>query len=441
MSRGLGFVFLTIMGIECCSRGGPAATAGPPKHHDNIWKACQEGCLDSVKSAISENPEAMNTPGPIDQVPPLHWAALNGHLEVCRYLLESGAAVNQLGGDQWSTALHWAACRGQIGVMSVLIEKGADFTSLRDQQGYLPIHIAAQHGQTFSLLYLISLSKKEMINVPDLNGRTPLIWASYRGHDEVTFVLLGEGASVDQKDRSGSTALHWASIKGNAVIVKQLLAAGANPHEPDEDGKSAIDLAKEKAWPWINQVLKETGHRPVTDRQQQQTADLESGLLQERKQPRKWLPERFFKPLLDDSSLKFLLGRILPPLIALVFFYVVAYSFNIFVGIGLGLLLIGAARALYFLIQPVSDLQHDKSLAVLNSLHHTVLVLSSLVNIFVFIPSGTSAKITLGVIQICSIGVIYLLVLVEKMDAGRIGQPKSEEELHSVRIMTTIVCT
>lgn len=42
-------------------------------------------------------------------VTPLHWAAINAQIPVCRWLLDNGAEVDPVGGDLRATPLQWAA--------------------------------------------------------------------------------------------------------------------------------------------------------------------------------------------------------------------------------------------------------------------------------------------------------------------------------------------
>jgi len=383
--------------------------------------------VELVTEILGSEPEAANRPGPVDQVPPLHWAALNGHTAVCQLLLDSGAAINQLGGDHWSAALHWAACRGQVGTMTLLVRRGADFMSLRDQQGYLPIHIAAQHGQTFALLYLLAAARTGHVDVPDLHGRSPLIWAAYRGHDEAIQVLLDEGAQPAIKDKSGSSALHWASAKGCAQVIRLLLAAGADPHDPDGEGKSSIDHAREKRWPWFDALLKDFGVSSGT----KSTTDLESGELVASTGERRWLPERLFRPLLDERSLKLVLGRVVPPITFLTCFYVACYAFNFVIGIALAIAISGGCQGLYMLLLPKSR-HNDPKVPVLNSVHYTINAALAAIAILVFAPLQTSSIFFIGLL-LMNIGVAsVLLYKAQANDPGRVGKPKSDEERHKV---------
>src|SRR5262249_41050574 len=64
----------------------------------------------------------------------LVWAAVNGHRETARWLLDRGAGVNRrstFGGPthgQDVTALHLAAQCGNAGIARLLLERGADPT-------------------------------------------------------------------------------------------------------------------------------------------------------------------------------------------------------------------------------------------------------------------------------------------------------------------------
>lgn len=52
------------------------------------------------------------------------------------------------------------------------------------------------------------------VNMKDVNGSTPLHWASSNGNTDVVSFLLEKGAIVDDKNRNGTTPLSLASFNG-----------------------------------------------------------------------------------------------------------------------------------------------------------------------------------------------------------------------------------
>ena len=83
---------------------------------------------------------------------PLIYAALYGHVEVVRLLLEGGANPDRANADQ-RTALHFAASNGMLEVCLLLLDWGAKVDSV-DKWKNTPLHDAA--GQEhFSVVKLL----------------------------------------------------------------------------------------------------------------------------------------------------------------------------------------------------------------------------------------------------------------------------------------------
>jgi ankyrin repeat protein len=67
------------------------------------------------------------------------------------------------------------------------------------------------------------------VNTPGLWGRTPLLFASVRGHLEVVRWLLEHGADVSAKDADDDfTSLHLAARYGRFETVRTLLKYNAD---------------------------------------------------------------------------------------------------------------------------------------------------------------------------------------------------------------------
>jgi hypothetical protein len=67
-------------------------------------------------------------------------------------------------------------------------------------------------------------------NQADVNGATPLHWASMRGSDKCVLALVENGASLNAKDSAGKTPLDIAIANSFKTIIREL-EAEKSPHK------------------------------------------------------------------------------------------------------------------------------------------------------------------------------------------------------------------
>ena len=119
-------------------------------------------------------------------------AARNGHLDICRLLIDKGAQVNAIDSGG-CTPLHLAAWKGHIEILRPLCDRGADIEA-RNQDGSRPLHYAVKYGH-FPIM-------KELIEV--------------------------RNAGINARDDDGWTALREARHSNKAYIVSYLFSHGGN---------------------------------------------------------------------------------------------------------------------------------------------------------------------------------------------------------------------
>ncbi|NWI15695.1 INVS protein, partial [Crypturellus soui] len=171
----------------------------------------------------------------------LHAAALSGHVNTVKLLLEHNAQVDAL--DVMKHTPLFRACEmGHKEVIQTLIKGGAR-VDLVDQDGHSPLHWAALGGNADVCQILIE--NKINPNVQDYAGRTPLQCAAYGGYINCMVVLLENNADPNIQDKEGRTALHWLCNNGYLDAIKLLLGFDAFPNhmENSEERYTPLDYA------------------------------------------------------------------------------------------------------------------------------------------------------------------------------------------------------
>ena len=77
----------------------------------------------------------------------LHVAAREGHEDVVKLLVSSGAEVNLQDEDDYSP-LHYACMEGHIAVATILLGSGANAKARADEDGFTPLHIAVKSSSS-----------------------------------------------------------------------------------------------------------------------------------------------------------------------------------------------------------------------------------------------------------------------------------------------------
>ncbi|CAG8612278.1 723_t:CDS:2 [Cetraspora pellucida] len=221
-----------------------------------IHQASRQGILHIVKTMI-ENGYAKATDRDTDNVTPLHFAVINNHVTVAKYLIDNGAEIDAYGGDLIATPLHWASRNGHLPSVTLLINHSAN-PCLRDSQGFDCLHLAVHSSNPMLVLYFICLDMA--IDTQDSSQHTPLMWAAYQCDSLIVDILIRFGASLTKVNNTQLTPLHFAAMKSDKMCLRKLMEAGASINAKDENGKTPLDIVKEvKAIDKWNKAINETG--------------------------------------------------------------------------------------------------------------------------------------------------------------------------------------
>lgn len=157
----------------------------------------------------------------------LHIAAENSMNDLAgKIISDSEIDINQVN-DYGYTALHFSVEKQNEDLLELLLNNSAD-PNIANKEGYAPIHRAAANNNLQIIELLISQTN---VNVQDVNGNTPLIYAVGQQSYDASQLLLENGADVNVANNQGVTPLANAVMFGDIRMVELLLANKADVNQ------------------------------------------------------------------------------------------------------------------------------------------------------------------------------------------------------------------
>jgi uncharacterized protein len=169
----------------------------------------------------------------------IKWCAYHGDVSAIKFLLSRGESLKSLGEN---SDLNGAVFHGHPQLVEYLISEGADVNWPMPDTGESPLHSALctadrkRHDLVLKIL-LTNAANPNCVTKPavetdafmrDIRTRaeTPLHRAAAFGTEETIKLLLDAGARVDVKDMNGDSPLTWASWHLRPRPILRLLCYG-----------------------------------------------------------------------------------------------------------------------------------------------------------------------------------------------------------------------
>jgi ankyrin repeat protein len=199
----------------------------------NILQRIADGRTDLVFDYLAQGHPAKSADR--GGTPLIHWCSYYGDVSGMRFLLANGETLASLGPN---LSLDGAAFHGHWELCQFLIENGADANRADPDTGETPLHAALckANRPKYDLVVKVLLgsgAKPNCATRPNVEtggfmrdcrtkGETPLHRAAAFGTEEAIQLLLDAGAILDAKDMNGETPLSWASwhLRPAAILRK-----------------------------------------------------------------------------------------------------------------------------------------------------------------------------------------------------------------------------
>ena len=199
----------------------------------NVLQRIADGRTDLVFEYVSEGHPANSTDP--HGVALIKWCAYYGDVSAVRFLGAEGEPLESLGEN---LGLNEAAFHGHWQLCEFLIANGADVNHSQPITGETPLHLALckANRPVYDLVVKVLLANganPNCVTRPDAEtdafmrdcrtkAETPLHRAAAFGTEDAVQLLLDAGAIVDAKDMNGDSPLTWASwhLRPDSVLRK-----------------------------------------------------------------------------------------------------------------------------------------------------------------------------------------------------------------------------
>jgi len=233
-----------------------------------IMVACSVGDDDQVRAILCRDPVSVRyttTSG----VTPLSLAIEHGHLDICRLLLDKGAALNSDFGLYQTSALSWAIKHRRMDIARLLAERNASLLHL-NAWGWSPIFYlwpeTHRHASSKPFLNLLrSLGEFDFAHqgVVDKEGYSVLTRCAVYGTPEDVLTLIKYGVDPFEREANCNwTVLHrvvYFGVEDMFFALFPMFEQEFGVDIPDAGGRSLLHLAVESSSSAIIRHLLEHG--------------------------------------------------------------------------------------------------------------------------------------------------------------------------------------
>lgn len=183
----------------------------------------------------------------------LHLAVECNQKEMTEFLIQKGLDVNK--NTEWGySPLELAVEYDCVDAASVLLENGVKVETKTDDIKHrgrgTALHFAIKCG-SYNMIKFLCEKHKELANIPNFEGDTPLHLLSYKVFEPkllgnlkaVVSLLAKSGADLNAKNVLGDMPLHIAVARDFTTMVEALIENNCEVNALNDDGESPLYLA------------------------------------------------------------------------------------------------------------------------------------------------------------------------------------------------------
>ena len=242
---------------QLCVEGFDVSVGGRALDSDEAVVSLTESvCLDVVPNTRGLSVLALREAGREVSEGGLLRAARDGDITLCTLYLDAGVPTQCVCKNGW-TPLHFAAINRHVDVMALLLDRGHD-VECRSSDGQTPLHASAANGHREGIALL--LERGHASECCTTKNVAPLHFAARNGHEEVVSLLLDWGHDLQCRSSDAETPLHAAAANGHSDTISLLVERGHEVESRARNGQTPLHDAAAKGHRGAISLLLDRGH-------------------------------------------------------------------------------------------------------------------------------------------------------------------------------------
>ena len=190
-------------------------------------------------------------------------AAASGDLAEVKYGLEANKYDINMKNADGNTATHLAAVNGQMEVLKYLLKRTPDLEIKNNVQD-TPLLAAAAKDKSEAARALVAAGAD--VNTHDGGYTYPLHWVAHFGDLDLAKAMVAKGVELDVRTRKEErTPVYYAVSADRGAVLEFLVSQGARTDIPGTDNKTPYEIAKEGK-PRLQKIIDETPRAKIEEK-------------------------------------------------------------------------------------------------------------------------------------------------------------------------------
>ncbi|KAM7515705.1 hypothetical protein LguiA_005288 [Lonicera macranthoides] len=193
-----------------------------------LYEASLKGDVQSLTKLMQEDELILEHGVPITcfNETPLHVAAMKGHVDFARAILEEKPDMVTELDSRGRSPLHLASANGHVEMVKFLVTADPNVCFTEDEGGWTPLHLAAKKGRVDVVNELVHMRPEVMMNSLNPAKAISIIhsYVIHNGLEALKHLVEADHNVLNYQDEDGNTILHKVTALKQTEVIEYVLS-------------------------------------------------------------------------------------------------------------------------------------------------------------------------------------------------------------------------